>query len=95
MDCNSRYGLYSAFMKKGTGMVQILTIQGSRDHIAQLGEALVGYLRQAGGAVNCQYLANAAAAIDAWFVRVQPLTSRPLFSQGYPETIRVRMETKP
>jgi integrase len=41
------------------------------------------------------YLANAAAAIDAWFARVQKLTTRPLFSQGFPKTVRRRREKDP
>lgn len=36
------------------------------------------------------YLAKAAAALDAWFLKVQALTERPLFSQGIPKSVRAR-----
>jgi len=34
------------------------------------------------------YLAKAATALDAWFLKVQALTEKPLFSQGIPKSLR-------
>jgi hypothetical protein len=45
------------------------------------------------GEYSPDYLKRAAAALDAWWFRLQRLTERPLFSRGIPDTIRTQSKT--
>ena len=45
------------------------------------------------GEYNPDYLKRTAAALDAWWFRLQRLTEKPLFSRGIPDTIRTQSKT--
>ncbi len=81
-----------SFRHKVTTILRLARV--SEDEISVWAGHKRPHLRTTGeyGEGNPDYLANAAAAIDAWFARTQALAERPLFSQGIPESIRVRME---
>ncbi len=67
----------------------------SEDQVSQmLGHRRVN-LRTTGGygEWSPDYLADAANAIDAWFLRVQKHCSRSLFSHGNPTNIRTRKKS--
>jgi integrase len=84
-----------SFRHKVTTILRLARVP--EDEIArQLGHRRSDLRTTAGyGEWDPGYLANAATAIDAWFVRVQKLATRPLFSQGFPKTVRRRREKDP
>jgi len=85
----ARISTYS-FRHKVTTILRLARVP--EDEIAlQLGHRRSNVRTTAGyGEWDPSYLSNAAAAIDAWFLKTQALTTQPLFSQGIPKIVRKR-----
>jgi hypothetical protein len=57
-------GLYSGFIPKAYGIGQVMTVQGSRTHIAEIEKPLLDFLRSAGGGKACSL--KEERVIDWW-----------------------------
>jgi len=85
-----RLSSYS-FRHKMTTVLRLARIP--EDEIAmQIGHRRRDVRTTAGyGEWSPDYLARSAEALDAWFLRLAHNTERPLFSQGFPKSIRRRI----
>jgi len=78
-------GFFSGFIKKPSGVFQIVTAQGSRIKVERIVPALRDYLTRAGGAVRCSikeervaqwWMSEPGLRLPPVIDRVQALTDR-------------------